>query len=379
LACVDNQCACPAPSLSDLYVDVTLGSDTTTSTAGNGSQACPFKSITHALATAGIGPGSTVHIAAGTYSETTGELYPLTLPNGVNLVGAKSTGFPTGPVLTWLTGGTATFNMLNASGTNTLDTLTITNQNAQGLATDLGVLVQQNGQMSLTDCTLSGTSTGTAIAVEDGAATLSGCSVTGNADGIQLVGTAAVTLGKDTAGNPTHVDGQSSDGVAMLRGAPALTATAGTTFDNDSEGIALAGQSVVTLSGCELSGDGAAIIDLRTCPTAGCAWSTVQGTRFTANQDALNIQYGPGDGPHQVDLGGGGGGSTGGNQLNSPLTDKNAHAGLFLQNNGSSGDVVSADNDAWSVCPPVSSPAGPDVVESGTVAGFTATGCTVGN
>ncbi|MEO0408926.1 MAG: DUF1565 domain-containing protein [Cyanobacteria bacterium P01_A01_bin.135] len=59
------------------YVDPARGSD-----RGSGSQAAPFRSITHALTQ--LSPQGTLRLAAGTYSA---ETFPIRLPKGVTLLG----------------------------------------------------------------------------------------------------------------------------------------------------------------------------------------------------------------------------------------------------------------------------------------------------
>ena len=95
--CVTNACQCPAPGVGDLYVDASLNTATTPASPkgsdayGNGSQTCPFASLTKALATAsGRAGAQIVHAAAATYS--TGESFPLILPSNVTLVGATAAG-----------------------------------------------------------------------------------------------------------------------------------------------------------------------------------------------------------------------------------------------------------------------------------------------
>ena len=75
---------CNCPNLPDYYVDVDKGSDVT----GNGSQSNPWKTITFALYQIKGAERTTIHVAAGTYSTTSGEGFPINIKDGVSLVGA---------------------------------------------------------------------------------------------------------------------------------------------------------------------------------------------------------------------------------------------------------------------------------------------------
>ena len=62
------------------YVNPVNGND-----AGVGTEAAPFKTISHAIAQAG--PNSTIQLSPGTYSSATGERFPLQLKSGLTLLG----------------------------------------------------------------------------------------------------------------------------------------------------------------------------------------------------------------------------------------------------------------------------------------------------
>ncbi|RUS99396.1 hypothetical protein DSM106972_078380 [Dulcicalothrix desertica PCC 7102] len=68
-----------------LFVNPSAGDDKT----GNGSERTPFKTITQALHVAA--PQSTIMLAPGTYTEQTGEVFPLILKPGVSIQGDAST------------------------------------------------------------------------------------------------------------------------------------------------------------------------------------------------------------------------------------------------------------------------------------------------
>jgi hypothetical protein len=379
LSCENNYCACPAFNFPDYYVDVNVGSDT----LGGGSSACPFKSITHTIQSIQL-PGATIHVAPGNYTESTGETFPLYVQQAnMTIVGSTNGTFPYGPVIsgptTPLCNGLVYLDDTNVA----LTSLALTYPGPDASTT---VFVSGGGVATITDCRIYGNTRGGGLFVQ-GTAQILGTTITGNATGVLEMGR-MLTLDQDGSGTATHLDGNLASGLEYASGT--LTAKGGTSFDNNGNaGIYLdtnSVQSQVTLSGCDVSSNPVGLADPRTCPPApyGCGWSTIQNTTFNANTAAaVEITYHSGDGPHQIDLGGGGGGSTGSNQLNAPSssTNRNGNYGLELVNNGSPGDLVSANNDAWSACPPTVSttPTAADVSElGGPITGFTATGCTVG-
>lgn len=75
-------CATPLAFANDVYVDVLHGDNIT----GNGTAAAPFATITKALSV--VAQGDSVHVAPGVYSPSSGETFPLVLPNGVELLGS---------------------------------------------------------------------------------------------------------------------------------------------------------------------------------------------------------------------------------------------------------------------------------------------------
>jgi tRNA A-37 threonylcarbamoyl transferase component Bud32 len=80
---------CAAPTGPDLYVDATAA------LGGTGTQACPFRTISDALAV--TADRRVIHVAPGFYDRALGERFPLTLRGEVSLVGA-------GPDLTTISG-----------------------------------------------------------------------------------------------------------------------------------------------------------------------------------------------------------------------------------------------------------------------------------
>ncbi len=78
------------PPLTVLVVNPVSGSDTT----GNGSSEKPYKTLTKALAVVknSTTPGLTIQLAAGQYSATSGEVFPIIVPTGVTINGSGYTG-----------------------------------------------------------------------------------------------------------------------------------------------------------------------------------------------------------------------------------------------------------------------------------------------
>ncbi|MBM0743279.1 S-layer homology domain-containing protein [Phormidium sp. CLA17] len=73
--------AAPAATL---YIDSAKGND-----AAAGTQAAPFKTISRALKQAKL--GDRIQLAPGTYSATSGEVFPLAIPAGVTVIGNEAT------------------------------------------------------------------------------------------------------------------------------------------------------------------------------------------------------------------------------------------------------------------------------------------------
>jgi hypothetical protein len=67
----------------NFYVNAPTGADT-----NRGTQASPFKTITHAMSLSKS--GSTVQVAPGTYDVANGEVFPITVPAGVLLIGDEA-------------------------------------------------------------------------------------------------------------------------------------------------------------------------------------------------------------------------------------------------------------------------------------------------
>lgn len=114
-----------------IHIDPNTGRDSETST---GSQTSPYRSITYALQKAS--PGAVIQLNPGTYSQETGEVFPLSLQDGVTLQGDETTNGQD----TMIMGGgnfvSPTFARQNATikthGDSQIIGITITNPNTRG-------------------------------------------------------------------------------------------------------------------------------------------------------------------------------------------------------------------------------------------------------
>src|SRR5262245_14386746 len=73
----------PCAPAADYFVNSITGNNA----SGDGSVASPWRTITFALSQV-PGPGDTIHVAAGTYDLTLGEVYPIDMKPGVSVIGA---------------------------------------------------------------------------------------------------------------------------------------------------------------------------------------------------------------------------------------------------------------------------------------------------
>jgi hypothetical protein len=101
---------CTAPELPDLFVDAAAPE------GGNGSRACPFRTITDALAV--VADRRTIRIAAGFYDRSRGERFPLVVRGATSLHGAGADRTSIAGVGAWdpkPSGGTPSFTQWQAT------------------------------------------------------------------------------------------------------------------------------------------------------------------------------------------------------------------------------------------------------------------------
>ncbi len=116
-----------------IYVNPTSGTDDGTA---SGNQSSPYRTITSALKNAT--PGTIIQLAPGTYSQQTGEIFPILIKNGVTVQGDESSN---GQNIVIFGGGSfvsPTFARQNATlrteGNSQIVGVTITNPNTRGTA-----------------------------------------------------------------------------------------------------------------------------------------------------------------------------------------------------------------------------------------------------
>ncbi|WP_200816676.1 DUF1565 domain-containing protein [Planktothrix sp. PCC 11201] len=114
-----------------IYIDPNTGRDSETST---GSQTGPYRSITYALQR--VQSGTVIQLNPGTYSQETGEVFPISLKDGVTLQGDEATN---GQNTVIMGGGnfvSPTFARQNATiktqGNSQIIGVTVTNPNTRG-------------------------------------------------------------------------------------------------------------------------------------------------------------------------------------------------------------------------------------------------------
>ncbi len=118
--------AIPGVWAATYHVNDDTGDDARTSAQAQ-NPATPWKTISHAVGEPTLVPGDVISVAAGTYNAALGESFPLTMVDGVAIIGA-------GPAVTTVSGPAATVLFRNAntplaSGT-TLSGLTLTHDAA---------------------------------------------------------------------------------------------------------------------------------------------------------------------------------------------------------------------------------------------------------
>ena len=139
--------------MTTLYVNPVTGSD-----RGNGSRTSPFKTLTRALTRAAS--KTTIYLSPGTYSTTTGEKFPLTVSEGVTVIGQEA---DKGENIIVLGGGeynSPTFRRQNVAvllaERSQLRGVTISNSGTKGI----GVWIESTSPLvasnTLTNCALAG-------------------------------------------------------------------------------------------------------------------------------------------------------------------------------------------------------------------------------
>jgi hypothetical protein len=188
------------PPATGLFVDPLGGSD-----AAKGTRDAPFKTIAKALSVAAS--GETVRLGTGTYSVSSGETFPLSVPDGVSI-----------------------------------EAIVAGNAVLLGTAQDTGLALA--GAAAVSNLVLRGF--GKAITASAGALALDGVTFADDGVAVQLTGSAAATLsGTEVAG------GVDSYGAFSLDGASTLAMTGGSVSGVGCNGFGAvtAGSAALTLEG----------------------------------------------------------------------------------------------------------------------------------
>ena len=300
--CTGTACACPAPAAGVLYVSNTEGSDV----AGNGSSACPFQTITTALAKAGAQAPTAVQViveSTGTNYAAPTETFPLTLPSNATLNGTNAAGTViaagSGSAADAVTisgsgavGGTAVSATLVANGGSvvgvvlltsptqqqtqnvdivvcslgspSIDSSQIGQQGGGGAGGQYGVLITGTCSAVLSNDLIEGNASagfggggGAGVRVENTAtATVQFDTVTGNRTGIDVESTNA----KGTVITGVTINNNTNDGVDCDTGAGAIggggastLSISATTLSQNRAGLDVGGACSATLSGDTVS------------------------------------------------------------------------------------------------------------------------------
>lgn len=153
------------PQILKIYVSSPTGSDD--DVISNGSEAFPYKTITHAIAVSESRPEMEINIFPGTYDLSNGEIFPIKVTNGIKLITTQG-----GPVT------------INGTGkylspfTETEQDITILIQNAPKSA-----IFSENGKISL-----SNNEGSVGIWIENSSPIIHGIDVLNNFYGIVVVG-----------------------------------------------------------------------------------------------------------------------------------------------------------------------------------------------
>jgi hypothetical protein len=340
----------------DVYVDAANGDDRT----GTGSQGCPFKSITRALAAIGGTSGVTVHVAAGTYGPLqTNEAFPEGLSSGTTIESAGGTvsiAAPSFPAPADCNATSVKTCLFYVDGLGvTLKGLTLSNQ-GPAVGDNAGVVVAGGATVTLDGDTIEGC-TGSGVVGEPDSTLVvdQGTLVTGNRDdGLQLLANTYSTSAYAVIQGGSGLNG---NGGAGMNAQGAFVASSAS-FDGNAIGILLSGTSAATLDHCDVSGsarDG--LMDERICPASGCVDLSVQYSTFMRNGGAgVRVYLNSSDGTHRIDFGGGSSPSAGQNQLDAPAStgDQNEQGGVCVVTAEPVGDALYLENDRWSTaaCPP---------------------------
>ncbi len=201
---------CPTPPVGALFVDASAA------VMGNGSQACPFKTITQALAAAGTVNPMTVYVAAGTYDAALGEVFPLNVGSNVVVEGAVGATCTRGASIVGA-GQTAT-GVATIVLAGQVDCVTVTPPANFPLPPDV-VFTTAGTSVSISNSSIAGGSTNVHVHGTDAlAVTIQGSDISGAiSDGV-LVDSAVGAPGPVVSILATNVHNNGNDGIHVFSG-----------------------------------------------------------------------------------------------------------------------------------------------------------------
>jgi parallel beta-helix repeat protein len=278
----------------NIYVDPTFGDDF----FGQGTPRSPLRSISYAMRFAI--PGDAIFLAPGTYSASSGELFPVRVKPGVLVRGDPGTKGMGGPA-TFVSGG-GVYTISGGTQANTSVTTAFVLGNGSQLAgvkiTVTGAggvgVVLDSSSANLNQCTITGCGSSGVRVYQTGSATITGNDIVSNTgSGVDVFDTAAPIL-RQNAISSNGIDGVVANddsvpnlGDASTAGANTLQANAGVGLNNTTTAStiqAVGNTWIVSMQGSDASGNYAAA--LTPGPVAAAA-----GNNFAITNGAAAIQF----------------------------------------------------------------------------------------
>lgn len=331
-ACVDHVCTtCPRVTGDVLAVDPVGGSDA----VGTGDATvpgCAFRSITRALGTLGVpaNPDTRISVESGSLGESTGEVFPIVVPENVVidgsagtarvLVGANRMGFVLRSGASGIRGLTidgqgrlAVTGIL--AGTGTASDTSLANLDVRGFAAD-GIRVAGQGVLGIGDGVSSTHDGGSGLHVSDeGRVTVNPAGAPVHFDGnvqfgIRIDGRAAGSVvGAPGAGSDgtvtTNANGLDGISIGQTPGSdppPAITIRGVVSIANGASGIAITAGSNVLVRGSRFIGNRANGISVADYVNGAVRYGTTAlidlGTAAKPDYGGNVVQIAPGENPN---------------------------------------------------------------------------------
>jgi len=221
----------------NIYVDPVFGDDF----SGHGTPSFPLRTITRAMRFAV--DGDAIFLAPGTYSSTTGELFPIRVKPGVLVQGDPATKGVGGPA-TFVSGGGVHTITGGTQGATTVNTAFVLGTGAQLAGVKITVtgaggvgVVMDNASASLTQCTITGCGASGVRIYQTGSPTLVNNDITSNtASGVDLFDSVSPILRQNTISS-NGIDGVVANDTSTPNLGDASTAGANTLQANTGVGL----------------------------------------------------------------------------------------------------------------------------------------------